>query len=273
MEVTLPHGLWSDGLLHRTAVLRPIDDEWMWAGPILDRLTAHGVTRLLTASLVQLGERSPVTAEEVASLTAGDRDALLLHLYRLARGDRLNLVLTCPSCGAAIDLALSVAELLLLPYEAVEEYVPLMVGERLVRLRPITGADLEAIEEIAALDEVAAAELLLRRCLLDWPADRPLAEPEQELLSQALQALDPQAELLLDFTCTECGALGQKLLDPAAHLERELTLRRRELLLEVHYLAQHYHWSESEILAVPRSRRRLYLQLLGLLADPRGTLS
>jgi hypothetical protein len=31
---------------------------------------------------------------------------------------------------------------------------------------------------------------------------------------------------------------------------------------EVHVLAMHYHWSESEILALTRSKRQRYLALL-----------
>lgn len=34
------------------------------------------------------------------------------------------------------------------------------------------------------------------------------------------------------------------------------------LLTEVHALALHYHWSERDILALPRARRRRYLALL-----------
>jgi hypothetical protein len=34
------------------------------------------------------------------------------------------------------------------------------------------------------------------------------------------------------------------------------------LYTEVHYLALHYHWSEREILALTRGKRRKYLGLL-----------
>ena len=34
------------------------------------------------------------------------------------------------------------------------------------------------------------------------------------------------------------------------------------LIEEIHVLALHYHWSESEILRLPRSKRRRYLALL-----------
>jgi hypothetical protein len=43
----------------------------------------------------------------------------------------------------------------------------------------------------------------------------------------------------------------------------ELRADRDLLYREVHYLAYYYHWSEPEILAMPRSKRRTYLELLG----------
>jgi hypothetical protein len=42
------------------------------------------------------------------------------------------------------------------------------------------------------------------------------------------------------------------------------TLRRlqRQLIVMVHRLASHYHWSEQEIFAVPHWRRKEYLELI-----------
>ena len=31
---------------------------------------------------------------------------------------------------------------------------------------------------------------------------------------------------------------------------------------EVHYLAYHYHWSEAEIMTMPRAKRAVYLGVL-----------
>jgi hypothetical protein len=31
---------------------------------------------------------------------------------------------------------------------------------------------------------------------------------------------------------------------------------------EIHYLAYHYHWTERDILEMPRAKRRRYLNLL-----------
>ena len=36
----------------------------------------------------------------------------------------------------------------------------------------------------------------------------------------------------------------------------------RDLELEIHFLAKNYHWAESEILAMPRKKRKRYVSLL-----------
>ena len=52
-------------------------------------------------------------------------------------------------------------------------------------------------------------------------------------------------------------------LEPAALLQSELGVAVDRLFAEVHTLAYHYHWSEHEILSLPRARRHRYLELLG----------
>ena len=51
-------------------------------------------------------------------------------------------------------------------------------------------------------------------------------------------------------------------LDPMALLARELHTSADRLAAEVHCIAFHYHWSEDAILALPRTRRWKYLDLL-----------
>ena len=53
-----------------------------------------------------------------------------------------------------------------------------------------------------------------------------------------------------------------RAFDPQAFLFVELRLSRDLLYREVHYLAYHYHWSEREIMAMPRDKRRRYIAVL-----------
>ena len=50
--------------------------------------------------------------------------------------------------------------------------------------------------------------------------------------------------------------------DLTAFFFDEMRVSSRQLLREVHTLAFYYHWSESEILGLRRTRRREYLELL-----------
>src|SRR5918995_3980488 len=96
--IRLPGGLWIDGVRYCEASLRSLngDDEafLLERGELL--LPVQRTTALLARCLTRLGPLSPVTTETVALLTAGDREALLLHLRRLVLGERLQCLLSCP---------------------------------------------------------------------------------------------------------------------------------------------------------------------------------
>src|SRR5438094_828895 len=103
VTVTLPGGIWHEGSRHQTACLRPLAGE---AEAFLldwqdDLVPAARTTRLLARCLTRLGPWEAVSVEQVGQLTAGDREALLLHLRRLLQGEQLACLLTCPQpdCG------------------------------------------------------------------------------------------------------------------------------------------------------------------------------
>jgi len=59
----------------------------------------------------------------------------------------------------------------------------------------------------------------------------------------------------LAASCPACGGTHPVALDPYVIMRRSAS----ELYDEVHTLAWYYHWSEAEILVLPRARRQLYL--------------
>lgn len=269
--ITLPCGFWLDGVHHRRAELRPLtgEDEAFLAGA--RRLSpAQRTTLLLSRCLSRLGPADEVTVDAVRSLTVGDREALLLHLHRLAVGERLECVLRCPEadCGEPMDLDLAVGDLLVPPYAQTGPTHQAEIAEEdtvwSIRFRLPTGADQEEAAPLARTDAEGAAELILRRCLV-------AVEPEQdeaaslpshltESVGTLMSELDPQAELILSLTCPTCGREFPADLDAAAFVLHELAAP--SIFREVHRLALHYHWSEAEILRLPASKRRLYLSLL-----------
>src|SRR5215217_7748398 len=131
--IGLPGGLWLDGVRHREAALCPLsgDDEAFLLETSGALLPVQRTTALLARCTRRLGPLSPVAAETVASLTAGDREALLLHLRRLTLGERLQCVLGCPNpgCGERLDLDLRVSDLLVPPYPHAREWYETTIAE------------------------------------------------------------------------------------------------------------------------------------------------
>jgi hypothetical protein len=271
--ITLPGGFERDGVWQRTLWLRPLSghEEALFAGRAGRGRQAAAITTLLTRTAFLDDDARPIGPDGVRELTVGDREAALLHLRRLTLGERLACVLTCPACDQALDLDVTTSALLLPPYayEGQEHRVTLGGdGDPLhVRFRLPTGADQECLAPLAVSDPEAAVLAALRRCVKE--VTDSAAQPVTTLpaiLRQELPAvmarLDPQAELLFDATCPSCGAAFTVPFDTAEFLCREMRLTADTLLREVDALALHYHWSEADILAMTRLRRRRYLDLI-----------
>jgi hypothetical protein len=276
IAVTLPLGIWREGIRHQEAALRPLsgEDEAFLAEECGSLPPVRQTTVLLNRCLTRLGPASPVPADAAESLAAGDREALLLHLRRLTFGERMPCVLTCPApdCGAKMDLDLRIGDLLQPAYpdaaELHEIAVPENGGSYRVRFRLPTGADLEAAADTAGNDLPAAAERLLKRCITEVKRrgdDEPLTSTPPAVLRElpeAMARLDPQSEIRLELACPECGRRFTTVLDAADFFFRELDGWSENLYREVHLLAFYYHWSETEIMRMTATKRKRYLNLL-----------
>jgi hypothetical protein len=218
-------------------------------------------------ALALLAAASPeLTDGELAALSLGRRDACLLSLYRQTFGPALDLVADCPACREPLELALDLDALKLDSEALGEELLEIQEGGLRLLARPPTAADLAAVSSLAGVAE--ARRQLAERCVVTAERDGEpllpvtLSELEIDLLSRALAAADPQAEVLLDLSCPACGHAWQALLDAAACLWHEVDAAARRLLREVHGLARGYGWREADVLALSARRRHLYLEML-----------
>ncbi len=255
----LPGGLVTEGgrLLTR-ALLRPLSgQEEQWLADAANAPSAIRVTRLLTSCLVSL-DGEPVTMDTVRKLLVGDRDFLMLQLRRLTLGDDVQAVLDCPACGAPMDVSFRASEMPLSSRRQDAAAHEMAAFDRTIRFRLPTGADQE---DLLGMDPQAAAEMLLDRCLLD-DGGRTLSGEERAAVVDEMERQAPQVDVELDLTCPECSHSFVAPFDVTAFFFDEMRINGRQLLREVHTLALHYHWSESEILGLRRRRRREYLELL-----------
>ncbi|MGA4966936.1 hypothetical protein [Streptomyces pseudogriseolus] len=239
-------------------------------GRLLDAWEAAGELAPVGRPIALLAEAYRRDFGWLADQPLGRRDALLVRLRRALAGDRLDAVAACPGCGEAVELEFSLGTLWEDdgPEPAGDgpdgsRELTVTTGRYEVRCRPVTTADLAAVR--TAPDRARA---LLERCVPHArragepvpPADLP--DEVRAAVEEALVAADPHAETLLGLRCPACDTQWWAGLDLAAFLWADVERLAMRTLREVDTLARAYGWRESDILAMGRTRRRRYLDLV-----------
>lgn len=268
----LPGGLAEAGVLRRDYAFRALDGALELALAEAAAGAAHvpqAVTCVLSQTLASLAGAAPEPAR-VDALCVADRQLLMGELERhLGAGPRW-LVAGCSACGARFDMQIDPAALPVRPAGAGFPWLRLDWDGREQRLRVPDGSDQAWLAEQGTAAAARSAARALAQRLLASIDGRPASEAEREALPDAWVdavdvALDEVAPAVATqglAACPECGHANTVAFDPYGALARGSS----ELLDEVHELASHYHWSEREILALPRTRRRDYLRRIGLAA-------
>lgn len=262
--VALPHGLMVDGEFVRSARLRELNgyDEQEFGKPGGPTIAAAITTELLDrVAVFGEGSSSEKYLKLARRLTIGDRVALLLHLRRLTFGDRIECIITCPACRDEMSVGLSVEGLLYRGGRGMPER-DIRVGDVLLRIHPITGADVEAL---AAIPEgMTPSEALVRSCIISADPSLPARLSDETIagVSAMLEEMDPQADIVLDLSCPICGHRFKTPFFIDDFILREIAARGRLLEKDVHWIALNYHWSMDEILSLPLGKRSRYIDLI-----------
>jgi hypothetical protein len=199
--------------------------------------------------------RPDVPAAQIADLSLGTVTASLLHLREATFGGRILGHIDCPGCKSRLELDLSTVDLL---QPNVDDPEPIDV--RGWRVRAPSLRDLAAVAN--ETDVERAARCLLQRCAPEYAGDAQILSDEAlQEIEDAVDALDPNADLALTVHCEACGASVAAQLDAGALLWDEIDGRARALLFEVHALARAYGWTEGEILSLTAARRASYLAM------------
>jgi hypothetical protein len=213
---------------------------------------------LVTALLTQCGEHRD--AAFWWSQPVGARIAALLELVaRTERRDDIALNARCGAAGCeerfAFDLPLSS----LPPSPAADG--PLRIqrnGKPTLTMRCATGDDLRRWHDAHPVSRSDALRLMLDSLVLTGEVEAG----DEETVSSSIGAADPLVDFTATCRCPVCGAPNEVAIDLEALALERLAIRQRALLEEVHRLASHYGWTESEVLAVPPARRARYVALI-----------
>jgi hypothetical protein len=263
VQVVLPVGYRDPGgEVHVEAVLSPLTglDEEALGHRCAQQPLAALITRALLGVVQRVGPYAPMTPDIARALVVADRDYLVLKLRELTLGSRVQLVLACPECGQRMDVDFSLDQIPFGPTRPGRAHDPLAVDGMAFRLP--TGGDQEEIAARGELSEAEAIGRLIDMCLLRAEDASRLDADLRQRIEAEMERVAPHLDLELDMTCPECGHVFLEALNVAALFFTELGLQRGHLYREVHRLASAYHWSESDILAMTREKRRLYLELV-----------
>jgi hypothetical protein len=214
----------------------------------------------LDRALTLLAAASPGrTREELADLSIGERDARLLQLRTLVLGPSATGFAECPQCGERVELPIDTS-VLAQPKELATAPHQIEVDGTRVRFRLPTSRDLA--EVVAAPDASQGLCRLIERCVIEDSSANELPNEIVEALSRAMLEADPQAEIIVAFSCPGCGRRWEMLFDIAHFFWNEITAQARQLLREIDALARAYGWSEREILGLSALRRQSYLEVI-----------
>ena len=253
----LPGGLVENGTRRRDWAFRPLSGVLELALAEAGERAAStpaAVTQALALALDRLGGEA-ATPPRVAGLCVGDRQFLMRELDRHLGHEGGWFQAECGHCGARFDFRIDYADLPVQEAGAGYPQAQVDMDGRRLRFRLPTGGDQEIL---AGLPEAEAPRWLLRQLAAE---PETLPEPKQDLIAAADAALDaiaPGIVLRVQAACPECGGGNEVELDPYRALARS----SGSLLREVHQIATHYHWSEADILNLPRPRRQRYLQMI-----------
>lgn len=180
---------------------------------------------------------------EPEALDLGSGDRLLLQVLADVTGSDIELTARCPHChvlNSAVVGANSVP-----PGRPRDALLGAGGG-----LRQPTYADLERLPD----DYSEAARELLRRCRVGTPT-HPASAEQFDLVDDALTG-----PVTLD--CAGCGDPLAVELDVQATVVERLAQHARSVDLEIHLLAQAYHWSLADIRALPDAQRSALARLV-----------
>jgi hypothetical protein len=196
------------------------------------------------------------SADELALLPLGERDALLLELRAELFGPRMEGFAICPECGAELEVS---ADSRALAQGLRSELTKSSVEIAGHSMRPVNSLDLMASSHAANEDE--ARGILLARSLGLETCEMAQLGESLSTLAEMFERVNASAEIRMRLECTVCRNQPVLDLDVAPFLLREIVAAARRLMVEIHELASVYGWSEAAIASMTAARRAAYLEI------------
>jgi len=219
------------------------------------------VTRVLELCTVDPLESLPDRIYD--ELSIGNRINCLLLLATGGPDRALNLVYKCAGCGEELEIEITLGELSALQREAdLVETVGVEINGRRTEFRKPIGRDQQDWSRMVFHDERDAAAGIIGTLAVTPDFMESNVLESLDAIEEALDEADPLVNFSFSVRCEECGELNEYPVDLLETALGMLNRAQNQLIIAIHRLALHYHWTEKEIFAVPEWRRREYLKLI-----------
>ena len=253
----LPGGLIRDDERRRDFALRPFaGDNELALGEIMRSTTPwpRRVSEILSLLVAEIGGQE-VTIDLANSLSTGDRAFLLWQIHRQLGHDTAWFSERCQDCGERYDFSLDLGAM---PVKEAGISYPIAVcllRRKKQRFRVPTGSDQEWLQN---QDPEQLQSAMIHRLAID-KIDEDLTKQELEDIEAIIESIAPEMGFTGEVACPECSATASVSIDPYQRLK---SANSDSLLEDIDRIARAYHWSEAEILSLPRIRRERYLTLI-----------
>ena len=215
-----------------------------------------------TLSLLEVA-RPEASASQRLAMSLGQCHRALLELRAETFGDEMESEIECPACGEGLELELSAARLCASQPEHQPELIVEHEGWR-VRARAIRCTDV--LECLRSSCEEEAQRVLLRRCVVEIDGPSPgdaglLPVGVRRRLEDALEDVEPLADVRTRIQCAHCGHDFVVSLDVAGFVWEELDAEARRLIAQIHVLGRTYGWRPRDVLDLSPRLRRHFMEL------------
>jgi hypothetical protein len=203
------------------------------------------------------------------NLEIGKRTEYLLTLATLSNSSKINVNLRCSNleCQRPMEITIPLLEITKLQQQSENQTTKIAIATAKFSLRKPTGNDQRLWREQHFTDETSAILAMVQSLLVSEQRStfQQVYSQERdwlETLNQVMEEIDPLVNFNLQVNCPYCGRENLQNFDLGAWALQQLYGVQQQLMVTIHRLASHYHWSESEIFAIPPARRLRYLTLI-----------
>jgi hypothetical protein len=224
------------------------------------------ITELLALCASTRGHEA-IDGEFLLDLPVSLRICALMTLAAVSDSSPFSWQVRCGAgdCGQQNEFDLTAEQIASLAREQLEkETLSTPINGVPAELRRPTGRDQMCwlTQCSAGLGEAMVQSVLVRPPLGALLADGQSFDAIALRIDEEMDAFDALLSLHLNVLCPQCGAWTEVSPDLAAAALERLSRAQQRAIGDVHRLASHYHWSESQIIRLPQWRRESYLKLI-----------